>query len=266
MTETIEKDEIIHRIRAIANKWHKGTRQGNDGNQGNTLEDLLGIPENNLSIPDMGVYELKTRKIETGSLITLFHKEPQPTACVPQLLTSMGWRHQEAGGKYPANEMSFRMTTPSGAHTARGFSVAIDNDKISFVFDPTKVKVGDRDKTKIYPTYGDWLIDIQRRSPHYSSVLPVYWDRQEFEAKCIEKLDKTLFVTCKTKKAEDGHYYNYNRAMFLHGLNPQKLYDLFASGSVYIDFDARTGHNHGTKLRISVNALPSIFDDSELIV
>src|SRR5687768_10766543 len=121
MTTHIEKDEIVSRIRAIANQWHRGTRQGNDGNQGNTLEDLLGIPENNLSIPDMGVYELKTRKIETASLITLFHKEPQPEACVPKLLNCLGWRHQDAGTKYPQGEMSFRMTTPSGRHTSRGF-------------------------------------------------------------------------------------------------------------------------------------------------
>lgn len=30
-------------------------------------------------------------------------------------------------------------------------------------------------------------------------------------------------------------------------------------GTVYVDFDARTGHNHGTKFRIRANALPNLY-------
>ncbi len=267
MTTVIEKAEIIRRIQSIAHRWHRGARQGNDGDQGNTLEDLLGIPENNLSIPDMGVYELKTRKVETGSLITLFHKEPQPSACVPKIITSVGWRHKNAGTIYPDSEMSFRMTTQSGVHTVRGFSVVIDDDKINFVFNPDKVKLEGRDKTGVFSTYGDWLADIQGRLPHYSTVLPVYWDRKEFEDKCIEKLDNTLFVTCKTKKTPGGsRLYQYNYAVFLRRLNTRRIYEFFDSGGAYIDFDARTGHNHGTKLRINLSSLPLLFDEAEVIV
>jgi hypothetical protein len=30
-------------------------------------------------------------------------------------------------------------------------------------------------------------------------------------------------------------------------------------GDVYVDFDARTGHNHGTKFRIKQNAIPKLY-------
>ena len=30
-------------------------------------------------------------------------------------------------------------------------------------------------------------------------------------------------------------------------------------GMAYVDFDARTGHNHGTKFRVRANALPSLY-------
>lgn len=82
--EHISLDELLEKLKTIVNRWHVGTRPGNDGNQGNTLEDLLGVEENNLSIPDYGQYELKTQKAETGSLITLFHKEPKPPRSVPK--------------------------------------------------------------------------------------------------------------------------------------------------------------------------------------
>lgn len=36
--------------------WIKSQRLGNAGGVGNTLEDLLGIPENNLQLPDFGKF------------------------------------------------------------------------------------------------------------------------------------------------------------------------------------------------------------------
>ena len=32
-----------------------------------------------------------------------------------------------------------------------------------------------------------------------------------------------------------------------------------------IDFDARTGHNHGTKFRLKNGVLPELYDDVEVI-
>ena len=40
-----------------------GPRIGNDGSAGNTLEDLLGVSENNLKLPDWGEIELKTKGV-----------------------------------------------------------------------------------------------------------------------------------------------------------------------------------------------------------
>ena len=43
-------DELIAKLKLVMNKWQDGTRHGNDGNQGNTLEDLLGVKENNIGV------------------------------------------------------------------------------------------------------------------------------------------------------------------------------------------------------------------------
>jgi hypothetical protein len=132
---------LLDRLRSVVGRWHQGTRQGNDGNHGNTLEDLLGVPENNLSIPDFGDFEIKTYKEESGSLITLFHKEPNPPVSVPRLLLSLGWRHRLAGTQKTFNELSFRSTTPSSRFTNRGFTVSLTDDRVEFIFDPSQIVV-----------------------------------------------------------------------------------------------------------------------------
>ncbi|HPG72675.1 MAG TPA: MvaI/BcnI family restriction endonuclease, partial [Bacteroidales bacterium] len=71
--------------------WIENKRHGNQGGIGNTLEDLLGIDENNLPIPNAAEWELKSQRINTTSLTTLFHIEPSPRAIgfVPQMLLPM---------------------------------------------------------------------------------------------------------------------------------------------------------------------------------
>jgi hypothetical protein len=78
--------EELRRIRSRG--WIKNARPGNAGSIGNTLEDLLGIEENNLPIPNAVEWELKCQKANTSSLTTLFHMEPSPRAIrfVPKVL------------------------------------------------------------------------------------------------------------------------------------------------------------------------------------
>ena len=74
------KSTIIAALKEIRSRgWVKSHRNSNnDGAVGNTLEDLLGIQENNLPLPNAAEWELKTQKRSTTSLLTLFHLEPLP--------------------------------------------------------------------------------------------------------------------------------------------------------------------------------------------
>ena len=147
------KDSLIAELKEIANQgWIDNARDGNQGGIGNTLEDLLGIEENNLPIPNAAEWELKSQRINTSSLTTLFHIEPSPRAIkfVPQiLLLKYGWKHQEAGKKYSENEMSFRQTIHGLSPSDRGFQVIIDrvNCKVLISFDSSKVS----------ERHSDWL-------------------------------------------------------------------------------------------------------------
>lgn len=115
----------------------------NVGGVGNTLEDLLGIKENNLPIPNAAEWELKCQRAESAALTTLFHMEPSPRALkfVPKmLLPKYGWKHELAGCQYPSDEMSFRQTIHGLERSDRGFKVEIDQDnrKVLISFDATK--------------------------------------------------------------------------------------------------------------------------------
>ncbi len=73
------KQSLIEKLQAIAKQgWIPNARHGNIGGIGNTLEDQLEIKENNLPIPNAAVWELKTQRINTTSLTTLFTLKRPP--------------------------------------------------------------------------------------------------------------------------------------------------------------------------------------------
>ena len=139
------KESLINDLLEIKSRgWIPSIRPDNSGGIGNTIESLLGIEENNLPLPNASEWELNTQRKRTTSLITLFHLEPSPTSFrfVPQiLLPKYGWAHKEAGGKYPANEMSFRQTIGCQNYSDRGFAVRMNDqmNRVDISFDATQV-------------------------------------------------------------------------------------------------------------------------------
>ena len=131
--KTFSKDELIDMFVEIEKRgWIEDEKRiTNDGAAGNLLEDLLGIPENNLPIPNAAEWELKTQKDNTSSLLTLFHLEPSPKAVKivsNLLLPQYGWR-QISGNHMRMmknrSELLFRLIID------RGFSVLVNRSKES---------------------------------------------------------------------------------------------------------------------------------------
>ncbi|HEX8890321.1 MAG TPA: MvaI/BcnI family restriction endonuclease [Pyrinomonadaceae bacterium] len=271
-------EELVLKMQKIVDVWQQGTRHGNQGEAGHTLEDLLGVKENNLRLPDFGDVEIKTQKAEgKDNLLTLFHKEPTSAcgqAAVPQLLKAMGWRHKKAGtGKgYPPDEKSFRSTTSGNAYTPRGFTIQCTKDRLSFVFDPTKVAAKNADESKVYLTYGDWLKDINSRktvngiNPDYQRIFPVYYNLGCLQESFEIKLNHTLLVYYKKKKDKAGrNLYWYDEAYLMKTVRMDQIPKLITDGSLVLDFDARTHHNHGTKLRIKKSKARELFTEFEMM-
>ncbi|HAD06319.1 MAG TPA: nciI [Anaerolineaceae bacterium] len=249
------KNELLDELKKIRDKgWIKNARYGNVGGVGNTLEDLLGIEENNLPLANASEWELKCQRADTSALTTLFHMEPSPRAVrfVPKiLLPKYGWKHELAGLKYSANEMSFRQTINGAGRTDRGFMIKVDrvNRKILVSFDYTYVD--NRHK--------DWLNTVASRVGLAELNPQPYWGFDDLCHKAGTKLLNTLYIEADVKEIEGEEYYHYKKIMVLQGFNFENFVREIEKGNILVDFDARTGHNHGTKFRLRQNIFPNLY-------
>jgi hypothetical protein len=189
------------------------------------------------------------------SLITLFHIEPSPQAVkfVPAiLLPNYGWPHSNAGIKYPATEMSFRQTIHGNSHSDRGFIVKIDrvNKKILISFN----------RTAIAPHHIDWRNGVELRIGLNELEPQPYWGFDDLANKAGTKLLNCFFVQAEVRHMEGKEFYRYCKVTMLQKFSFDGFLRELEKGNVLVDFDARTGHNHGTKFRLRQNCLPNLYE------
>lgn len=251
------KETLIKRLKEIREEgWIATIRPGNTGGVGNTLEFLLGIKENNLPIPNAAEWELKCQRLQSKSLTTLFHMEPSPTALkfIPGiLLPKYGWSHVEAGKKYHSEEMSFRQTIHALGRSERGFMVKINHNekKILISFDASTVS----DK------HMDWLSNVERRIGLKEMEPQPYWGFDDLYHKAGTKLHNCFFVGAFHKKINNLENFQYSKIFMLKTFSKEKFIGAIENGNILIDFDARSGHNHGTKFRFRNNRLHELYEE-----
>lgn len=259
---TYTKEQLIERLTALAEMGYvKNGRFGNHGGIGNTLEDYLGIKENNLPIPNAAEWELKTQRASTTSLITILHFEPSPRAFrfVPKILLPLyGWPHQEAGKRYNTTEMSFRQTIHGLHHTDRGFSIKLDRTerKVLVSFDATKVST----------RHEEWLAAVEKRVGLGEITPQPYWGFDDLEHKVGTKLLNSFYVQADVQTRDGEEYYWYNKVQMLRKFRFENLLEALQQGVMLVDFDARSGHNHGTKFRMRQNYLPMLYEESVTVI
>ena len=256
------KQSLINKLKEIAKTgWLPNARKGNHGGIGNTLEDLLGIKENNLPIPNAAEWELKTQRLNSSSLTTLIHTEPSPRAIrfMPQvLLPKYGWSHKEDGKKYPKGEMSFRQTIHGMSRSDRGFMVNINRTekKVLISFDPKSVDI----RHKI------WLESVKKRAGLKDLNPQPYWGFDDLEHKAGTKLLNAFYVQAEVKIVRKKEYYHYSKIMMLQKFSFAGFLKAIEEAKILVDFDGRTGHNHGTKFRLRQNCLPMLYEKITVIL
>jgi len=256
------KQSLIKKLKEInSTGWILNARKGNHGGVGNTLEDLLGIKENNLPIPNAAEWELKAQKIGSTSLTTLFHIEPSPRAIgfVPKvLLPFYGWAHQESGKKYLKGEMSFRQTIHGQSRSDRGFMVVIDRkeQKILISFDAGSVDI----------RHKKWLGAVKKRISLGELNPQPYWGFKDLEHKAGTKLLNAFYVQADVKIERKKEYYHYKKVIMLQKFSFEGFLRALEEGKIFVDFDARSGHNHGTKFRLRQDCLPMLYEEKTVII
>ena len=254
---TFTKAELINeflRIKELG--WVKNNRPRNAGGVGNTLEDLLGIEENNLPIPNASEWELKCQRGNTSSLTTLFHMEPSPSVLkfVPQIfLLKYGWKHKQAGSVYPENEMSFRQTIGGNDRSDRGFKVVVNRNERKVLISFDSSSVSERHRL--------WLNSVEQRIGLGELNPQPYWGFNDLFHKAGTKLHNCFYVRADVRIEDGEEYFFYNRILMLANLSIDRFLRAIEENKILVDFDARTGHNHGTKFRMRQNALPDLYSE-----
>jgi hypothetical protein len=259
--KTYTKESLIRKLKAIKKKgWIENTRPGNVGGVGNVLEDLLGVKENNLPIPNAAEWELKTQRIDTTSLVTLFHMEPSPRALkfVPSVLLPLyGWPHEGAGSEHPPGEMSFRQTIHCLSRSDRGFKVVVDRKERKVLISFDAKAVANKHKT--------WLQQVKKKVGLGELNPQPYWGFDDLFHNAGTKLLNCFFVQAKTKIEDGCEYFSYEKILMLKKVSMDKFIAALEKGCILVDFDARTGHNHGTKFRMRQDTLPELYEEVKVI-
>lgn len=211
--------------------WITTHRSGPTG-IGKTLEDLLGIQENNIDGPDFGDYELKSCRINSNSMLTIFTKTPQPKGAANTLRMTFGY----SSDVYDNDEKVLHSTLSADrftdvADTGHSLKIACDSTKISIIAE--------------------------------DGIEYAYWTRNELK-KAFEKKYKNKFVYAKAMSQGFGanEQFKFVEAYEVSGFDYEAFVSLLEQGKIYIDL--RIGqyhggvkhgqtHDHGTGFRIKEN-------------
>ncbi len=230
--------ELIKRLREIKEKGYiKTHRTGNTG-VGKTLEDLLGITENNIPGPNAAMIELKSERKNTSSMLTLFTKSPLPPKANAVLLERFGYKsargneRKELHTTVNAKEFNTLKGTP-------GFKIDIQKDRINLITAEKEV-VG-------------------------------YWDKETLKNSFERKLPKLLYVKADAKGTGANETFHFNEAWLLSGFDFENFIHLLKEGVIFVDIrigqyqDGRP-HDHGTGFRVFPDKLDLCFSHRERIM
>ncbi|MDM8561551.1 MvaI/BcnI family restriction endonuclease [Candidatus Parabeggiatoa sp. HSG14] len=166
-------------------------------------------------------------------------------------IRQMGWiptgRKNNDGGVGNTLE-DFRQTINANGYSNRGFSVKVDRNERKILVDFSSEKI---DK-KIHTDWAKAIID-KKLEPQ------PYWGFDDLFHKAGTKLHNCFFVWAESKKIDGKLHFHYQDIFMLKKLDINKFIQAIENGHVYIDFDARTGHNHGTKFRLRREALINLY-------
>ncbi|MDP4180114.1 MAG: MvaI/BcnI family restriction endonuclease [Bacillota bacterium] len=241
-------DEFKTAFRQIKALGPIETHRDGDTGIGKTLEDLLGIKENNASRPDFGEYELKSGRVGSHALLSLFTKAPESGIKISgkrvpgnrYLYDSFGYiDEKEQRRKLNCQLSASKAINISGS--SRELEIRCDSEKVSFFVD--------NEELSVYWTY---------------KVL-----EKAFEKKFASR--QVVYVKASSSFTSGKEYFNYESASLLSGFDPQKFVSLLKMGRIVIDirisqYPNGKPHDRGTAFRIREGYQHELFKNKESLI
>jgi len=231
-------------LKTLERKLKKIKRQGfikthrvGDTGVGKTLEDLLGIQENNIPLHDIaGVAELKAYRKDATSMLTLFTLEPLPKGGDRDrlLLDNFGYSKRD-------NQRSKELhsTLSCKRYNNQNLKISVEKDKI---------KVKGKGKR-----------------------LNIYWGIESVKKKFYNKLPALIYVLADSKIIDSAEHFHFNEAYLLSGFDFEKFKKMVKKDKIVVDFrmyyrSNGSIRNHGTAFRVKINSLYNAFKNKVKLI
>ncbi|MFH0766092.1 MAG: MvaI/BcnI family restriction endonuclease [Calditrichota bacterium] len=223
--------EIIDRLSFLKEQGFIRTHRSGNTGIGKTLEDLLGIEENNFSGPNAATLELKSGRKNVNSLLTLFTKSPDPPQVNSILLENYGYKPSTDSEKKKLHT-TVNAIDYNSLKGGSGFKIGIQADRINLLI---------------------------------SDGQPVcYWLKDTLKQSFERKLPNLLYVKAEARGQGRSEEFWFNEAWVLSGFSFNRFVKLIKDGIILIDIrigqysDGRI-HDHGTAFRIKPDKLDECF-------
>jgi len=251
--------EFLVKIKEIEKGGYVKSHRTGDTGIGKTLEDLLGLVENNIAGPDFSVYELKSGRKDSSSMLTLFTKVPMPSGANRELLRVFGYKQRDKSKKGTSQPL---LPHYLGSPEIADPEVDIREKELHVTVDSLK------------PNSVGLKLEIRGNTVYIANEKGVkaYYEenylKNAFENKYKHRL---VYVLASNKKEERIEYFWYNEAHLLGGFSFENFADAIGKGIVKLDLrighypDGRP-HDHGTGFRVLPKNLPLCFAEIEKLL
>jgi len=115
------------------------------------------------------------------------------------------------------------------------------------------------DSSVVDSRHAEWLESVKQRAGLGELNPQPYWGFEDLFHSVGTKLKNCFYVKAQVKREGGREFYLYSEIAVLQSFSLEKLLEAIEGGYVLVDFDARTGHNHGTKFRLRQDYLPNLY-------
>jgi hypothetical protein len=219
MAEYEEFGELAEALQEVEEMGYIETHRSGNTGIGKTLEDLLGIEENNEQLADAVGAEIKAGRRDSGSRTTLFTKEPPRSdrdIWASDLVEKYGYTDDKG-------RPALKITLHVDDYNNQGFRVLTDSDGLH----------------------------VEHEDDGILATYPPDFLKEAYQ----EKVPEMVLVDADRKTIDGNEYFWYNEAYHLHGFDAEDFLNLIRESIIKIELrlhlrDSGGARNHGTAFRI----------------
>jgi len=221
--------EIRKRIGSLEGQGFIPSQRKGDTGIGYTLENVLSLKENNIALPDFGSIELKSMRIGSSKVLTLFTLN-RTVWCLPTKDIVEKYGYWDSKRK----RQSLYSSVKNKPNRQNLFLRFFEN------------------QLQICHTDGD---------------IVGAWEEIAVRDKIIEKLQALLFVKAETKRIQGVEYFWYKDAKILTGCDYDNFFNLLKNGRAFIDIRMHINENgavrnRGTGFRMQSGLLEELYTNT----